>query len=37
LGLDLTDRDLQASFKKDGFPWDLAKGADRLFPISDFI
>jgi len=26
LGLDLTDRNLQASAKKAGFPWDLSKG-----------
>lgn len=26
LCLDLTDRSLQGHFKKEGFPWDLAKG-----------
>lgn len=37
LALDLTDRDMQAHFKKQGFPWDLAKGQDNFFPISKLI
>lgn len=37
LALDLTDRNLQAHFKKQGFPWDLAKGQDSFMPISDFV
>ena len=37
LALDLTDRDLQAHFKKEGFPWDLAKGFDGAMPVSSFI
>ncbi|CAD8138876.1 unnamed protein product [Paramecium pentaurelia] len=37
LALDLTDRELQAHFKKQGFPWDLSKGQDLFFPISNLI
>lgn len=37
LGLDMTDRELQAEFKKDGFPWDLAKGQDGFLPISEYV
>jgi fumarylpyruvate hydrolase len=33
VGLDLTRRDLQASAKKAGRPWDLAKGFDHSAPI----
>ncbi|CAD8080741.1 unnamed protein product [Paramecium sonneborni] len=37
LALDLTDREMQAHFKKQGFPWDLAKGQDNFFPITELI
>lgn len=37
LALDLTDRDLQASFKKQSFPWDLSKGQDEFTPLSNFV
>jgi len=37
LALDLTDRDLQAQFKKDSLPWDLSKGQDGFTPVSKFI
>jgi fumarylpyruvate hydrolase len=34
VGLDLTRRDLQAEAKKQGRPWDTAKGFDQSAPIS---
>ena len=34
-GLDMTRRDLQTAAKKDGRPWDMAKGFDRSAPIGD--
>ena len=34
VGLDLTRRDLQALAKKDGRPWDMAKGFDASAPCS---
>lgn len=37
LALDLTDRDMQGHFKKQGFPWDLAKGQDNFLPLTDLI
>lgn len=33
VGLDLTRRDLQAEAKKNGRPWDMAKGFDRSAPV----
>ena len=33
VGIDLTRRDLQAEAKKNGRPWDMAKGFDRSAPI----
>ena len=33
VGIDLTRRDLQATAKKAGRPWDMAKGFDRSAPI----
>jgi fumarylpyruvate hydrolase len=33
VGIDLTRRDLQAEAKKNGRPWDTAKGFDRSAPI----
>lgn len=35
VGNDLTRRDLQAAAKKNGRPWDTAKGFDQSAPISD--
>ncbi len=37
LGVDLTKRDLQAEYKKQSRPWDLAKGFDQSAPISSII
>jgi len=37
LALDLTLRDVQAKLKKQGRPWELAKGFDGACPISPFI
>ena len=37
LGLDMTRRDLQKSFKDKGQPWDMAKGFDRSAPISPIV
>lgn len=37
VALDLTLRDLQASFKKAGQPWERAKGFDNACPLSGFI
>ncbi|WP_127956734.1 fumarylacetoacetate hydrolase family protein [Serratia microhaemolytica] len=37
LALDLTLRDLQASFKQAGQPWEKAKGFDGSCPLSGFI
>lgn len=34
VGLDLTRRDLQARARKNGHPWDMAKGFDHSAPIS---
>jgi fumarylpyruvate hydrolase len=35
VGLDMTRRDLQATAKKMGRPWDMAKGFDQSAPISE--
>ncbi len=37
VGLDMTLRDLQNQFRKEGTPWTLAKGFDTCAVISDFI
>ena len=37
VGVDLTRRDLQAVAKKQGRPWDVAKGFDESAPISSII
>jgi fumarylpyruvate hydrolase len=37
VGVDLTRRDLQAAAKKQGRPWDVAKGFDYSAPISPII
>lgn len=34
IGLDLTRRDLQATAKAKGWPWDVAKGFDHSAPVS---
>ena len=34
VGIDFTRRDLQAAAKKDGRPWDVAKGFDNSAPVS---
>jgi fumarylpyruvate hydrolase len=34
-GIDLTRRDLQAEAKKQGRPWDMAKGFDQSAPIGE--
>ena len=37
LALDLTLRDLQGQLKKDGHPWEKAKGFDGACPLSPFV
>jgi fumarylpyruvate hydrolase len=37
VGLDLTRRDLQAVARKDGRPWDMAKGFDASAPCSPLV
>ncbi|SEA12137.1 fumarylacetoacetate hydrolase family protein [Microbulbifer marinus] len=37
LALDLTLRDLQSQLKKDGHPWEKAKGFDGSCPLSPFV
>jgi len=37
VGIDLTRRDLQAIAKKDGRPWDMAKGFDASAPCSPLL
>jgi len=37
VGIDLTKRDLQAAARKQGRPWDIAKGFDQSAPISSII
>ncbi len=37
LGIDFTARDLQASLKSKGLPWELAKAFDGSAPVGDFI
>jgi fumarylpyruvate hydrolase len=37
VGVDLTRRDLQAQAKKNGAPWDTAKGFDRSAPVSAIV
>lgn len=36
-GIDFTARDLQDRLKKQGHPWEIAKGFDRSAPLSQFI
>ena len=37
IGIDLTARDLQASYRKQGLPWELSKGFDGSAVIGDFV
>jgi len=37
LALDLTLRELQSQLKKDGHPWEKAKGFDGACPLSPFV
>jgi len=37
VGNDLTRRDVQAAMKKDGKPWDTAKGFDHSAPVSPIV
>lgn len=37
LGVDFTARDLQTECKKNGLPWEIAKGFDYSAPLSEFI
>lgn len=37
VGLDLTRRDLQATAKAKGLPWDIGKGFDHSAPISELV
>ncbi len=37
VGLDLTRRDLQATAKAKGLPWDIAKGFDHSAPVSELV
>jgi len=37
VALDITARDIQATAKKNGWPWGIAKGFDTFAPISDVV
>lgn len=37
IGIDLTARDVQDECKKNGHPWEIAKGFDQSAPLSKFI
>jgi len=37
VGLDMTARDIQASAKKEGHPWTVAKGFDTFAPLGMFV
>lgn len=37
LGIDFTARDLQAECKKNGLPWEIAKGFDYSAPVGKFF
>lgn len=37
IGVDFTARDLQASLKSKGLPWELAKAFDASAPVGEFI
>jgi 5-carboxymethyl-2-hydroxymuconate isomerase len=37
VAIDLTLRDVQANLKKNGLPWEIAKGFDTACPLSVFV
>ena len=37
LGIDFTARDLQASLKAKGLPWEISKGFNQSAPVSEFL
>ncbi len=37
VGLDITARDIQATAKKNGWPWGIAKGFDTFAPLSNVV
>ena len=37
IGIDFTDRKLQAIFKKNGSPWCLSKSQDGFYAMSGFV
>ena len=37
VGIDMTARDLQRKFKKEGLPWELCKSFDNSAVIGDFV
>lgn len=37
VGIDFTARDLQRSFREQGYPWELSKGFDNSAVIGDFV
>ena len=37
VGIDLTLRDVQSELKKNGLPWEIAKGFDTSCPLSAFV
>ena len=37
IGMDFTDRELQATAKKNGSPWTLSKCQDDFFAVSGFV
>lgn len=37
VALDITARDIQATAKKNGWPWTIAKGFDTFAPLSDAV
>lgn len=37
LGIDFTARDLQASLKEKGLPWEIAKGFDNSAVVGEFV
>ncbi len=37
VGIDFTARDLQRKFRKEGLPWEIAKGFDHSAPVGKFL
>jgi len=37
VGIDFTARDLQSELKKNGYPWEIAKGFDGAAVVGDFL